>query len=135
MVLYMICRSAFLFRKFSSQKSLLVLGGSCGLWEPLSRDSCLESRFYNSFFAFISTSTFSAVLNASMPAGIPQYALTSSSASVLSTESAQLNTNQNSPSLQQRLSNLNLRTPISHRPSNMRPKLSPLPERSQHDKI
>ena len=41
----------------------------------------------------------------------------------------------NSPSLQQRLPNLHLRTPIPHRPPHMRPQLHPLPQRRQHDQI
>lgn len=84
----------------------------------------------NSPFSSISFNTRSATLNASIPAGIPQYALPSSAPS----PSHQSKRN-NSRSLQQTLPNLNLTRSIPHRTSNMRPQFRPLSQSRQHDQI
>jgi len=91
----------------------------------------------------------SATRNASIPAGIPQYALSSyqhwsftmqPSSFPFATLVRSLLTSisykrKKLPGLQQRLSNLYLSAPIPDCTPYMRPQLNPFPQSSQHDQI
>jgi hypothetical protein len=127
----------FLKRKYSSHTNHLL-----DFTEDVAKHMLLLPYYLSiSLFSFISFSTLSATLKASIPAGIPQYALFSSAQ--ISPATAYFSSylllpqlkRMNLPSLQQRLSNLYLSASIPYRTPYMRPQLNPPSQCGQHNQI